>query len=94
VQRGYTGPTDEADQYYTCRECGKTTYELVSKTAREMKLGRFRPGSIYRDRVNQTQYEVSRILKVGLNEYLIYLRVPRPFPGPELTPSESSPDIG
>lgn len=81
VQRGYTGPTDEADQYFTCSDCGRTTYELVSKTAREMKLGRFRPGGIYRDRVNHTEYEVSRVLRVGLNEYLIYLKALRTDPG-------------
>lgn len=80
VQRGYTGPTDEVDQYFTCADCGKVTYELVSKTAREMRLGRFRAGGIYKDTVHQTRYRVSRILKVGLNEYLIYLK---PLPGTE-----------
>jgi hypothetical protein len=74
VQRGYTGPTDEVDQYFTCHGCGRVTYELVAKTAREMRLGRYEPGSIYRDQANQTRYQVSRILKVGLNEYLIYLK--------------------
>jgi transposase-like protein len=82
VQRGYTGPTDEVDQYFTCHECGKVTYELVAKTAREMRLGRFRQGSIYRDKSQQTRYQVSRVLKVGLNEYLIYLK---PMTEPELT---------
>ncbi|MEA2514022.1 MAG: hypothetical protein QOJ59_3509 [Thermomicrobiales bacterium] len=74
VQRGYTGPTDEVNQYFTCQRCGKTTYELVAKTAREMRLGRFRAGGIYKDNANQTRYQVSRVLKVGLNEYLIYLK--------------------
>ena len=74
VQRGYTGPTDEVDQYFTCVGCGKVTYELVAKTAREMRLGRFRPGGVYRDATHQTRYHVSRVLKVGLNEYLIYLK--------------------
>ncbi len=74
VQRGYTGPTDEVDQYFTCAACGKVTYELVAKTAREMRLGRFRPGGIYKDHVHHTRYQVSRVLKVGLNEYLIYLK--------------------
>jgi predicted nucleic-acid-binding Zn-ribbon protein len=80
VQRGYTGPTDEVDQYFTCADCGKITYELVSKSAREMRLGRFRAGGIFKDNVHQTRYRISRILKVGLNEYLIYLK---PLPGAE-----------
>ena len=74
IQRGYTGPTDEVDQYFTCDSCGRVTYELVSKTAREMRLGRFRPGGVYQDRGSRTRYHVSRILKVGVNEYLIYLK--------------------
>jgi hypothetical protein len=84
VQRGYTGPTDEVDQYFTCRRCGRVTYELVAKTAREMRLGRFRAGGIYKDSANQTRYQVSRVLKVGLNEYLIYLK---PIVGPESAPA-------
>jgi len=74
VQRGYTGPTDEVDQYFTCDDCGRTTYELVAKTAREMRLGRYRAGGIYQDRPTKTRYHVSRVLKVGINEYLIYLK--------------------
>ena len=74
VHRGYTGPTDEVDQYFTCADCGKVTYELVAKTAREMRLGRFRAGAVYQDRANHTRYQVSRVLKVGINEYLVYLK--------------------
>ena len=74
VQRGYTGPTDEVDQYFTCGGCGKTTFELISKTAREMRLGRFCAGQVYQDRANHTRYHVSRVLKVGVNEYLVYLK--------------------
>ena len=74
VQRGYTGPSDEVDQYFTCDECGKVTYELVSKTAREMRLGRFRAGGVYQDRANHARYHVNRVLKVGVNEYLVYLK--------------------
>ena len=74
VHRGYTGPTDEVNQYFTCNNCHKVTYELIAKTAREMRIGRFRAGDIYRDSACQTRYEISRILKVGLNEYLVYLR--------------------
>lgn len=83
VQRGYTGPTDEVDQYFTCAECGKVTYELVAKTAREMRLGRYRAGGVYKDSVHQTRYTVNRVLKVGVNEYLIYLK---PLTGPEPSP--------
>lgn len=81
VHRGYTGPTDEVDQYFTCQTCGKVTYELVAKTSREMRLGRLRPGGVYRDRTHQTRYHVSRVLRVGLNEYLVYLK---PIVAPEL----------
>lgn len=74
VPRGYAGPTDAVDQYFTCDGCGKITYEMVAKTAREMRLGRFRAGGVYQDRVHRTRYQVNRILKVGINEYLIYLK--------------------
>ena len=74
VTRGYTGPTDETDQYFTCDACGKVTYELVAKSAREMRLGRYRIGGVYQDRTHHTRYHVSRVLKVGVNEYLIYLK--------------------
>jgi hypothetical protein len=74
VQRGYTGPTDEIHQYFHCKKCGKVTYEIVAKTAREMRLGRFHAGGIYKDIAHQTRYQVSRVLKVGINEYLLYLK--------------------
>lgn len=74
VTRGYTGPTDETDQYFVCNHCGRTTYELVAKNAREMKLGRWRAGGIYREPTTQIRYQISRVLKVGVNEFLIYLR--------------------
>ena len=74
VQRGYTGPTDEINQYFHCKKCGKVTYEIVAKTAREMRLGRFHAGGVYKDMAHQTRYQVSRVLKVGINEYLLYLK--------------------
>lgn len=74
VHRGYTGPTDEVDQYFSCNSCQKVTYELIARSARDMRLGRFRAGGIFKDRAHGTRYQVSRVLKVGLNEYLIYLR--------------------
>ncbi len=74
VQRGYTGPTDEVDQYFTCDACDRVTYELIAKTSREMRLGRYRAGGVYQDRASRTRYHVRRVLKVGVNEYLIYLK--------------------
>ena len=74
VQRGYAGPTDEVNQYLVCLACGKTTYELIAKSAREMRLGRFKPGDVYQDRTQNTRYTVSRVLRVGQNEFLVYLR--------------------
>ena len=74
MQRGYAGLTDEVDQYLICSDCGKTTFEIVAKTARDMRLGRYKPGDVYRDRAQNTSYVISRVLKVGQNEFLIYLR--------------------
>ena len=87
VQRGYTGPTDEVDQYFSCQTCGRVTYELIAKTAREMRLGRFRAGAVYKDAANQTRYQISRVLKVGVNEYLIYLK---PIVGAEVGVGEEA----
>lgn len=87
VQRGYTGPTDEVDQYYTCDSCGKITYELIAKTAREMRMGRFRTGGVYQDRTHHTRYLVNRVLKVGINEYLVYLK---PIVAAELAEAEAA----
>lgn len=86
VQRGYTGPTDEVDQYFTCAACGKLTYELVAKTSREMRLGRFRAGSVYQDRTHHTRYHINRVLKIGVNEYLMYLK---PIVQPEVTATQA-----
>ena len=44
VQRGFAGKTDGNDQYFRCRTCGKTTWEMVSKTAQEVRLGRYEAG--------------------------------------------------
>jgi hypothetical protein len=43
-----------------------------------MRLGRFQAGAIYKDLANQTRYQITRVLKVGINEFLIYLK---PMPG-------------
>jgi hypothetical protein len=74
VQRGYAGPTDEVDQYLVCSSCKKTTYEIVAKTAREMRLGRYKPGDIYQDRQQNVKYSINRVLRAGQNEFLIYLK--------------------
>lgn len=74
VTRGYTGPTDETDQYFECNVCHQVTFELVAKNAREMRLGRWQAGGVYREPTTQSRYHISRILKVGVNEFLIYLR--------------------
>ena len=74
VQRGYAGPTDEVDQYLVCAACNKTTYEIVAKTAREMRLGRYKPGDVFQDRANNTRYTISRVLRAGHNEFLVYLK--------------------
>ncbi len=84
VQRGYTGPTDEVDQYFSCATCGKLTYELIAKNAREMRMERYRAGGVYKDLVHKTKYHISRILKVGVNEFLIYLK---PIPESEAAAS-------
>ena len=74
VQRGFVGPTDERDQYFTCSSCNRLTYEIVSRTVRDMKLGQFRVGGTYRDSARQTRYTISRVLKVGFNELLLYVK--------------------
>ena len=71
VQRGLTGPTDESDQYFLCLECERVTYEIVSRTEREVRVGRLAPGRSIRER--GFSYTVRRVLKVGINEYLVYL---------------------
>ena len=73
-KRGLTGPTDERDQYITCKDCGRLTYEIVSRTSRDMRVGQFRAGGTFRDNARQTKYTINRVLKVGLNEFLLYLK--------------------
>ena len=59
---------------FRCKTCGRITYEIVSKSAREMRLGRYRAGGVFKDPVHRTRYSINRILKVGVNEYLLYLK--------------------
>lgn len=72
VQRGYAGKTDANDQFSRCRACGKTTWEMVSRTAQELRLGRYEVGKSFTERGDR--YLIKRILKVGFNEYLLYLK--------------------
>ena len=72
VQRGLAGATDERDQYFACRDCGRVTYEIVSRTARDLRMGRFEAGRAIK--LAGDDYVVSRVLKVGLNESLVYVK--------------------
>lgn len=72
TQRGLTGPTDESDQHFCCDSCGRVTFEIVSRTGRDLRLEQIAPGSIVRMAGNN--YRVVRVLKVGLDEFLVYLR--------------------
>jgi predicted RNA-binding Zn-ribbon protein involved in translation (DUF1610 family) len=75
VQRGFAGSTDETDQYFTCRECGLVTYEIVSRSERELRMHRLEPGRKFKHA--GWDYTVSRVLKIGLNESLVYLKPDR-----------------
>ena len=72
VQRGLAGLTDESNQYYRCEVCGRVTYEIVARTERQIRIDRISPGRQLRE--HGKLYQVRRVLKVGLNEYLVYLR--------------------
>jgi hypothetical protein len=91
VQRGLAGPTDEMDQFVDCAACGRVTYDFVTRTTRDLRFGRYRPGGIFRDSVHQTRYEITRILKIGAREHLIYLK-PLPIADPTTGPRRSSDD--
>ncbi len=72
IQRGLTGPTDESDQYFECHSCGRKTFEILSRSERDVRLEKLAAGK--QIRAEGHDYRVTRILKVGLNEYLIYVR--------------------
>lgn len=79
VQRGLADLANETDQYYRCLDCGRVTYEIVARTAREIRAGRIELGRVIR--AGGRSYTVRRILKIGVNEYLVYLRpATDPFP--------------
>jgi hypothetical protein len=85
TRRGYAGTTDTPHQYVTCRRCGQVVYEIVSVSQRDIRLYRYEAGGVLaRDGVT---YQIKRMLKVGFDEYLLYLRVielDRPEPPAEL----------
>ena len=74
VSRGFAGATDANDQFFECAACNRTTYEILSRTGREMRLGRYKAGDVYQDRTNRTRYHIGRVLRVGANEFLLYLK--------------------
>ncbi|MBA3275998.1 MAG: hypothetical protein H0T72_09395 [Chloroflexia bacterium] len=74
VQRGFVGPTDDHNQYLRCNTCSRVTFEIISKTVRDMRVGQFRVGGTYRDTASQTKYTITRVLKVGMNECLLYVK--------------------
>ena len=74
VQRGFVGPTDDRNQYLTCNACERVTFEIVSRTVRDMRVGQFRVGGSYRDASRNIKYTITRVLKVGMNECLLYVK--------------------
>lgn len=73
VRRGFTGPTDERDQYLRCQQCGRVTYEILCRSAREVRAQGLAPGQTVT--VAGQRYVVRQLLRVGLNEYLVYVRL-------------------
>ena len=84
VQRGLAGATDERDQYFACRDCGRVTYEIVSRSARDLRMGRYETGRPIK--LAGDEYVVSRVLKVGLNESLVYVKPLPASPARDATP--------
>jgi len=74
VQRGFVGASDTRDQYFVCNTCERTTFEILSRSNRDMRVSQFRVGNTVRDGVTQAKYVINRVLKVGLNEYLLYVK--------------------
>lgn len=74
VQRGLAGGQESADQYIHCHNCGIRTYDIVAKNDRDIRINNYYSGGAYRDAAHQTRYTIYRMLKVGFNEFLLYLR--------------------
>lgn len=80
VQRGLTMGRDSKDQYIRCHDCGKVTFDIVARTDRDIRIGGYRLNGVFRDPTHQTRYTIYRMLKVGFNEFLLYLRPILPDP--------------
>lgn len=78
TRRGYAGQVDTPDQYFICNDCGETTFEIISKTNRELRVDRLETGRRFKHLGNE--YIVARILTVGLDEALVYVRPAPPHP--------------
>lgn len=74
VKRGLAGGQESKDQYIRCSDCDKVTYDIVSRTDRDIRIDRLHAGGELRDPYHQTRYHIYRMLKVGFNEFLLYLR--------------------
>jgi hypothetical protein len=84
--RGYAGRTDTPHQYSTCESCGLVIYEIMSVSQREIRLHRYEPNGLFaREGVT---YRIRRILKVGFDEFLLYLKVVEA----ERPPDDEEPD--
>lgn len=77
VQRGFAGAADSPNQFYVCQDCGHQTYEIISRTRRELRIDRIEPGR--RFKFEGAEYTISRVLQAGLTESLVYVK-PVPFP--------------
>ncbi|MCC6625931.1 MAG: zinc ribbon domain-containing protein [Chloroflexi bacterium] len=83
--RGFAGRSDTPHQYLTCQQCGQIVYEILSVTQRDIRLNRYEAGAVVvRDSLT---YTVRRILKVGFDEHLLYLKVLAAEPDEPETPA-------
>lgn len=72
VQRGLAGVSDEHDQYFVCADCNQVTYEILSRTERQLRMERLEAGRSFK--LHGLEYAVVRVLKAGLFENLVYVR--------------------
>lgn len=72
--RSLAGGQESRNQFLRCHDCGRTIYEIVALAGREVRLGRYQSGGEYRDPVQRGRYTIYRMLKIGFDEYLLYLR--------------------
>jgi len=76
VRRGFIGPTDERDQYLRCQQCGCVTYEILSRSPREVRAQGLAPGQTVT--IAGRRYVIRQLLRAGPNEYLVYVRLQMP----------------